>query len=377
MPDVERIHLSPPDMTDLEREALLRAFDSNWITTMGAEVDAFEAEVADFVGVEAAAALASGTAALHLALLLDDVGPGDEVWVSTLTFVAPVNAVRYVGADLRFIDSESATWNMDPDLLEHELERASASRRLPKAVIAVDLYGQCAQLDRISAACDRYAVTLIEDAAEALGASWCGRSSGAWGELGAFSFNGNKIATTSGGGMLVGARDQIEHARYLAQQARQPVLHYEHTEVGYNYRLSNLLAAIGRAQLERLPAMIDRRRAIHDRYNEAFADLAGVDVIAVDDRGSSNYWLTLIRIAPTAPVEPAALCEKLGADGIEARPAWKPMHLQPVFEGVPCVGGAVAESLYATGVCLPSGSGMTDEAVERVVTAVRAAFMSN
>jgi len=361
-------------MTDLERNALIRAFDSNWITTMGAEVDAFEAEVAAFTGVEAAVALASGTAALHLALLLNEVGPGDEVWVSTLTFVAPVNAVRYVGADLRFVDSETATLNLDPDLLEHELERAAGSGRLPKAVIAVDLYGQCAQLDRISAACERYGVTLIEDAAEALGASWQGRPAGAWGELGAFSFNGNKIATTSGGGMLVGGSEQIDRARYLAQQARQPVLHYEHTEVGYNYRLSNLLAAIGRAQLERLPAMIERRRTIHDRYGATLADLDAVTVLPVDERGTSNHWLTLIQIDERSDVTPATICARLAADDIEARPAWKPMHLQPAFAGVPCVGGSVAERLYAGGVCLPSGSGLTDADQDRVIASVRAVF---
>lgn len=361
-------------MTGLERDALIRAFDSNWITTMGAEVDAFEAEVAAFTGIEAAVALASGTAALHLALLLNDVGPGDEVWVSTLTFVAPVNAVRYVGADLRFVDSESTTLNLDPDLLDAELEQAAAAGRLPKAVIAVDLYGQCAQLDRISGACERYGVTLIEDAAEALGASWHGRAAGAWGQLGAFSFNGNKIVTTSGGGMLVGGRQQIDRARYLAQQARQPVLHYEHTEVGYNYRLSNLLAAIGRAQLERLPSMIERRRAIHGRYRDAFDDLGALTVLPVDERGRSNHWLTLVQIDQCASITPAEMCARLAERDIEARPAWKPMHLQPAFTGVACVGGSVAEHLYATGVCLPSGSGLTDADQERVITAMREVF---
>ncbi|HMR94764.1 MAG TPA: aminotransferase class I/II-fold pyridoxal phosphate-dependent enzyme [Microthrixaceae bacterium] len=369
---MERIHLSPPDMTERERDALLRAFDSNWVTTMGPEVDAFEAEVAQFTQVEAAAALASGTAALHLALLLNGVGPGDEVWISTLTFVAPVNASRYVGAEIRFVDSEPDTWNMDPDLLEEELDRAGRSGRLPKAVIAVDLYGQCAQLDRISAACALHGVVLIEDAAEALGATWCGRASGSWGELGVFSFNGNKIATTSGGGMLVGSREDIDRARYLAQQARQPVLHYEHTEVGYNYRLSNLLAAIGRAQLERLPAMIARRRAIHDFYRTAFEDIDGLRLIAEDTRGASNHWLSVMRIGPESGIDPMTLCRRLGAAEIEARPVWKPMHLQPVFQGVPCAGGKVAESLYSHGVCLPSGSGMTDAALERVATTVRA-----
>jgi dTDP-4-amino-4,6-dideoxygalactose transaminase len=367
---VGRIYLSPPDVGDAERAALLRAFDSNWITTMGAEVDAFEVEIAEFTGADAAVALSSGTAALHLALLLHDIGPGDEVWVSTFTFVAPANAVRYVGADLRFIDSERDTWNMDPDLLEQALEDAAAAGRLPRAVIAVDLYGQCAQLDRISAACERFDVVLIEDAAEALGATWQGRHAGTWGRLGVFSFNGNKIMTTSGGGMLVGDRDLVDRARYLAQQARQPVLHYEHTDVGYNYRLSNLLAGMGRAQLERLPAMTKRRRQIHDAYVDALAVLDGVEFMPFDDRGEPNAWLTVMTVPSESSLTPQALCAELDRHDIEARPAWKPMHLQPVFDGVPCVGGAVADDLFTRGVCLPSGSGMTDDDVQRVIDAV-------
>ena len=275
MPD-GKIYLSPPDMTDDERSALLRAFDSNWITTLGPEVDAFEAEVAAFSGATAAVAVSSGTAGLHLALLLAGVGAGDEVWVSSFTFVAPANAVRYVGAGLRFVDSERETWNIDPALLSESLDDAARRGQLPKAVIAVDLYGQAAQLDRISEACERHGVVLIEDAAEALGATWLGRGAGTWGRYGVFSFNGNKIATTSGGGMLVGPAEDMERARYLAQQARQPVLHYEHTDIGYNYRLSNLLAAVGRAQLERLPGMIRRRHQIRAAYLDALTPMGFV-----------------------------------------------------------------------------------------------------
>jgi pyridoxal phosphate-dependent aminotransferase EpsN len=370
---VGRIYLSPPDVGDPERDALLRAFDSNWITTMGAEVDGFEADLVQFTGVEAAVALASGTAALHLALLLHGVGLGDEVWVSTFTFVAPANAVRYVGADLRFVDSERATWNMDPDLLEQALEDAAAVGRLPKAVIAVDLYGQCAQLDRISAACERFDVVLIEDAAEALGAAWQGRHAGTWGRLAAFSFNGNKIITTSGGGMLVGDRELVDRARYLAQQARQPVLHYEHTDVGYNYRLSNLLAAMGRAQLAGLPARIERRHQINAAYRAALGGIHGIDFMPWDERGNPNGWLSVLTLDPELGVLPAELCAALEQVDIEARPAWKPMHLQPVFGGVPCFGGHVAEELFARGVCLPSGSGMSEADVEQVVDAVSSA----
>lgn len=367
---VARIYLSPPDMSGDERERLLAAFDSNWITTMGAEVDGFEADIVELTGAEAAVALASGTAALHLALLLHEIGPGDEVWISTFTFVAPANAARYVGADLRFVDSERDTWNMDPDLLEQAIEDAALSGRLPKAVIAVDLYGQCAQLDRIAAACDRFGVVLIEDSAEALGATWQGRHSGTWGRLAAFSFNGNKIITTSGGGMLVGDRELVDRARYLAQQARQPVLHYEHTDVGYNYRLSNLLAAIGRAQLAGLPAKIERRHHINARYREALDGRNGIEFMAWDQRGRPNGWLTVMTLDPSSPVTPLDLCAALGDADIEARPAWKPMHLQPVFDGVPVIGGRVSEDLYERGVCLPSGSSMTDDDVDRVIDAV-------
>lgn len=366
-----RLYLSPPDMSGDERERLLAAFDSNWITTLGAEVDGFEADVVAFTGAEAAVALTSGTAALHLALLLHGVGPGDEVWVSTFTFIAPANAARYVGASLRFVDSERETWNMDPDLLAEALADAARAGRLPAAVIAVDLYGQCAQLGRLTGVCAEYGVPLIEDAAEALGATWAGRHAGTWGRLAAFSFNGNKIITTGGGGMLVGERDLVERARYLSQQARQPVLHYEHVDVGYNYRLSNLLAAVGRAQLAGLPSKIDRRHEINSRYRKGLDDADGVGFMPWDEQGRPNGWLTVATIDPGIGITPHQLCATLEGDDIEARPAWKPMHLQPVFAGVPTVGGSVAEELFATGVCLPSGSAMTDHDVDRVIEAVR------
>lgn len=369
-----RIYLSPPDMSGNERDRLLAAFDSNWITTLGAEVDGFEQDVVEFCGAEAAVALASGTAALHLALLMLGVGPGDEVWVSTLTFVAPANAARYLGASVRFVDSERETWNMDPVLLEEALAAAADKGRLPRAVVVVDVYGQCAQLDRIAEACDRYDVPLVEDAAEALGATWQGRHAGTWGRLGVFSFNGNKIITTGGGGMLVGDRESVDRARYLSQQARQPELHYEHTETGFNYRLSNLLAAIGRGQLADLPAKIDRRHEIHRRYRAALGELEGVRLMPWDERGRPNGWLTVATIDPATGVTPHDLCARLERQEIEARPAWKPMHLQPVFAEAPTIGGEVAAELFRTGVCLPSGSSMRDGDVDRVVDAVRSAL---
>jgi len=357
-------------MSEVERAHLLGAFDSNWITPLGPSVDAFESEFGELVGAPAAAALSSGTAALHLALLLAGAGAGDEVWVSDLTFIAPANAVLYTGATLRFIDSETTTWNMDPDLLETELEAAAAAGRLPRAVIVVDLYGQCAQLDRLSHACDRFDVVLIEDAAEAVGATWMGRAAGSWGRYGAFSFNGNKIMTTGGGGMLVGTEDDMARARYLASQARRPVIHYEHDEVGFNYRLSNLLAGVGLGQLERLPTMIERRHVVNGAYREAIRDIDGVEAMPWDDRGVPNGWLTVLQIDP-AVSSPEVVCAALGAEEIEARPAWKPMHRQPVFAGVPTVGGKVSDELFDRGVCLPSGSSLTDDDLSRVVAALR------
>lgn len=368
----ERIYLSPPDMSGDERKRLLAAFDSNWITTMGSEVDGFECDVAELCGAEAAVALASGTAALHLALLHSGAGPGDEVWVSDLTFAAPANAVAYVGADLRLLDSERDTWNVDPDVLEEALVRAEAEGRLPRAVIAVDLYGQCAQLDRVVASCSSRGVMLIEDAAEALGATWKGRGAGTWGELGAFSFNGNKIITTGGGGMLVGSAEAVSRARYLAQQARQPVLHYEHTEVGYNYRLSNLLAAVGRGQVACLPDKIRRRHELNAGYRRELGDLDGISFMPWDDRGGPNGWLTVALLDPDViDVGPAEVCSALGERSIEVRPAWKPMHLQPVFRHVPFEGSGVSSWIYQRGICLPSGSSMTDADFDRVVRELR------
>jgi pyridoxal phosphate-dependent aminotransferase EpsN len=368
---VPRLYLSPPDVGPEERALLLDAFDSNWITPLGPHVTAFEEELAAFTGAEACAALQSGTAALHLALLLAGVGQGDEVIVPSLTFIAPASACRYVGASLRFVDSERATWNLDPELLDEAL----SSGRPPAAVIAVDLYGQCAQLDRIAEVCERHGVPLIEDAAEAIGATWRDRHAGTWARYGAYSFNGNKIITTGGGGALVGPPEDMERARYLASQARQPTMHYEHTEIGFNYRLSNLLAAVGRGQLASLPGKIDALHRINQRYRDGLRDVAGLSFMPWDRRGRTNGWLTVIQLDPEAvSVAPAQLCKELDQQDIEARPAWKPMHLQPVFAEAPRVGGAVASELFERGVCLPSGSSMGDADVDRVVSSIREAI---
>jgi dTDP-4-amino-4,6-dideoxygalactose transaminase len=365
-----RIYLSPPDMSDDERAALLSAFDSNWIAPLGPEVDAFESDLARRVGVRDAAALSSGTAALHLALVMLEIGAGDEVWTGTLTFAATANAIRYVGAAPVFIDSERQSWNMDPALLRDALREAAKRSTLPKALIVVDLYGQCADYALISSACEEHGVPIIEDAAEALGSTYDGRPAGSFGTIGVLSFNGNKIITTSGGGALVSDDAAlVERARHLASQARQPVPHYEHEEVGYNYRLSNLLAALGRAQLRRLDAFVERRRAINQAYRTAFSDIDGIDFLPEAPSGRSTCWLTCVLLDESLGVGPTEICNQLAAQNIEARPVWKPMHLQPVYRDCRVVGGPVAEDLFARGVCLPSGSSLSDADQHRVIDA--------
>ncbi len=357
-----RLFLSPPEVGPRERELLLDAFDSNWIAPLGPHVDAFEREFAEFVRMSSAAALSSGTAALHLALVLLGVGPGDDVLVPSLTFVASANAVTYVGARPVFVDSERESWNLDPGLLEEELAARARRRDLPAAVVGVDLYGQCADWDPITASCARYGVPVVEDAAEALGASYRGRPAGSFGVMSAFSFNGNKIITTSGGGMLV-ADDPalVEAARHLATQARDPAPHYEHTEVGFNYRMSNLLAALGRGQLEGLPDKVARRRGINRAYREALADVGGIGFMPNAAFGEPTNWLTVITVDERDfGATPAQIRVHLESLDIEARHAWKPMHLQPLFRGAAMRGGAVAEEIFRTGLCLPSGSAMTD-----------------
>jgi pyridoxal phosphate-dependent aminotransferase EpsN len=352
-----------------ERALLLDAFDSNWVAPLGPHVDAFEAEFAAYTGSRYAAALSSGTAALHLALLIVGVKPGDEVIVSSLTFAATANAITYVGATPVFVDSDSASWNMDPALLAEELEASAKRGKLPRAVVAVDLYGQCADYDLIRAACDRHGVPLIEDAAEALGATYRGKSAGTFGALGIFSFNGNKIITTSGGGMLVSENEAwIQKARFLATQARDPAPHYEHTHIGFNYRMSNLLAAVGRGQLRHLDARVDRRRAHNAAYRAALGSTPGIAFMPEASFGRSTAWLTCITVDPGLfGTDRETLRRHLEAHDIEARPVWKPMHLQPVFASCRVRGGEVAGRLFEFGLCLPSGSSLSDEQRATVV----------
>lgn len=368
---MNRVYLSPPHLGSEELELVKEAFASNWIAPLGPHVNAFEEELAKLVGVGHACALSSGTAALHLALRILGVGRGDVVLCPTLTFSASANPIVYEGAEPVFLDADAATWNVDPDLLEEEL--GGPNGHAVRAVILVDLYGQCADFDRILPICARHGVPVIEDAAEALGATYRGRMAGTFGTLGVFSFNGNKIITTSGGGMLVGENPEvIEKARFLSTQARDPAPHYQHSQIGFNYRLSNVLAAIGRGQLRVLRDRVAARRRIRDYYRAALADVPGLAFMPYADYGEPNGWLTCITIDPAqfgATREDVRLA--LEEANIEARPVWKPLHMQPVFAACRVRGGTVAEHLFAAGLCLPSGSGLSDEDLHRVIAIVR------
>ena len=368
-----RIYLSPPEVGAEERRMLLDAFDSNWIAPVGPDIDAFERELAERVGVDHAVALSSGTAALHLALMLVGVGVGDEVLVPSFTFVASAAAVTYLGATPVLVDCSPSNWTIDPDLVAAELADRAKAGRLPAAVVSVDLYGQCADYDALGSLCDQYQIPLVADAAEALGATYRGQPAGSFGTAAVFSFNGNKIITTSGGGMLVaGSAELVDRARYLATQAREPFPHYEHTVIGYNYRLSNLLAALGRAQLRGLDSRIERRRKINRAYRDALGDVPGIEFMPIAEYGEPNWWLTCILVDP----------EEFGADreqirlalesvDIEARPTWKPLHLQPVFAGVPIIGGPACATVFDHGLCLPTGSALTEGELGRVVETIR------
>jgi len=363
-------------MSGSEVDYIREAFETNWIAPLGPHVEAFEREFAELVGSKAALAVSSGTAAIHLALRVAGVGAGDEVWVSTLTFVGSVNPVLYQGATPVFVDSEKRSWNMDPELFADALERRAKVGRLPKALVLVHLYGQSADIDPIAEACRRYGVVLIEDAAEALGATYKGKAPGTFGLLGIYSFNGNKIITTSGGGMLVSDDERlIAHARKLATQAREPVVHYEHTEIGYNYRMSNVLAGIGRAQLRVLEDRVAARRRVFDYYYRHLSDLPGVEFMPEAPWGRHTRWLTTLTIDPDlfgATREDVRVA--LEAANIESRPVWKPMHLQPVFAQYEAIGGSVAERLFRDGLCLPSSSQLTETELERVVAVVRGCY---
>lgn len=374
-----QILLSTPHLSDYERGYVEEAFSSNWVAPLGPNVDAFEQELTAHVGSKSGAALSSGTAAIHLALCVLGVEAGDVVFCSTLTFVASVNPVLYQGATPVFIDSEPESWNMSPQALRRALHDAAAANRLPKAVIVVNLYGQSADYDPIRAECDRYGVPIIEDAAESLGATYKGRASGTIGVIGTYSFNGNKIITTSGGGMLVSDNeDYVTAARFLATQARDPFPYYHHTKIGYNYRMSNILAGIGRGQLKVLDDRVAARRHVYHYYREQLADAAALQWMPEAPFGRSTHWLTACTIDAAADVSATDLIGVLAGARIEARRLWKPMHSQPLFAGCRYYphedGVSVSDDLFERGVCLPSGSNMSKEELDRIVAVIDSAL---
>ncbi|MFZ6010081.1 MAG: aminotransferase class I/II-fold pyridoxal phosphate-dependent enzyme [Bacteroidota bacterium] len=375
-----QILLSTPHLGGHEREFVEEAFRTNWIAPLGPNVNAFERELAEYVGIKHAAAVSSGTAAIHLALRLLGVGAGDIVFCSTFTFVASVNPILYVGASPVFIDSEPETWNMSHQALSRAFADAAAKNALPKAVIVVNLYGQSANMDPIMEICDSYNVPVVEDAAESLGATYKGRASGTIGRLGIYSFNGNKIITTSGGGMLVSNDSAlIERARFLSTQARDPALHYQHSEMGYNYRMSNILAGIGRGQLKVLESRVEARRVVFQRYQEGLAHVSALRWMPEPSYGRCTHWLTACTIdSAKSRLMPTDIISALALEKIEARHVWKPMHLQPLFANCPYYThddmGSVSDRLFAQGLCLPSGSNMSVDQQNRIIAVIVSLF---
>lgn len=372
---MSRLYLSPPHLSGAELEQVQEAFASNWVAPLGPKVEAFERAFSETCGLAHCAATCSGTAAMHLALRLLGVGPGDLVLASSLTFVASVGPAVQLGAEPAFVDSDRATWNMDPDLLAEALAEFTSQGRRVKAVIPTDLYGQCADYDRLLAVCEAYDVPLVADAAEAVGATYKGRHAGSGARAAIYSFNGNKIITTGGGGMLASDDEAlVREARRLSQQARDPGPHYEHSTLGYNYRLSNVLAAIGLGQLGVLPERVARRRAVFEEYRDILGQTPGLTFVPEAAYGRSNRWLSVVLVdREVFGAGPEELRQALEARDIEARPVWKPLHLQPVFAGTRVFGGAVSADLFARGLCLPSGSAMTRADVERVCAGLLAA----
>jgi dTDP-4-amino-4,6-dideoxygalactose transaminase len=369
---MSRIFLSAPDVGELESKYVAEAIASGWVAPAGPDLNVFESEVAQRVGVKHAVALSSGTAGLHLGLLALGVRSGDVVLTSTMTFVATANAITYVGAEPYFVDSTRETGNVDVVLMAEAANQVRASGRRIGALVPVDLLGKCADMNGLTALAEDLGVPLLVDSAEAMGASFGGRAAGSFGDASVLSFNGNKIMTTSGGGMLLTGDAGLAHrVRYLSNQARQPVTHYEHVDVGYNYRLSNLLAALGRAQLARLDQIMARRRQIREGYRAAFDGVAGVRIFGGDD-ASDNCWLTSIVIDERAGWTPGQLAASLDERDIEARPMWKPMHLQPVFADAPSLINGNSQWLFEHGLTLPSGSGMSDADIDRALGTVSA-----
>ena len=376
-----RIYLSSPHMGGLEEQFIDEAFKTNWIAPLGENVNSFEKEVADYVGIKSAVALTSGTAAIHLALKAIGMQEGDRVFCSSLTFAASCNPVMYEKGEPVFIDSEPESWNMSPVALEKAFKEAKKNNKMPKAVIVVHLYGQSCDMDKIKEICDNYNTPIIEDAAESLGATYKGIQTGAIGEFGIYSFNGNKIITTSGGGMLISNNEEkIQKARFWATQARENERYYEHLELGYNYRMSNIVAGIGRGQLRVLEERIQKKKEIYEAYKEAFKNIEDIEMMPICDYGKPNYWLSCMTINKESNIKPIDIILELEKNNIEARHIWKPMHMQPYYDGFEFYShlekGSVAEEIFKNGLCLPSDTKNSNEDMEKIISIIANLFKS-
>jgi pyridoxal phosphate-dependent aminotransferase EpsN len=371
-----RIFLSAPDISGREKQLVDEVFASNYVAPIGEMLNRFESDMCRYTGIEHAVALTSGTAALHLALQISGIGPGDEVWTTSMTFIGGVSPIKFVGATPVFFDLAADSWTIDVELLAASLVTAAKAGRLPKAIVTTDLYGQSCDLDTILALAADYGIAVFSDSAEALGAHYKGRHAGKGAAATILSFNGNKIITTSGGGMLLSDdKAFIDKARFLSTQAREPAIHYEHNEIGYNYRLSNVSAAIGVGQLEMIEQKVSRRREIYDRYVTAFSGISAINWMPEPTWSRCTRWLTTLTVDPAlTDTDRHAILSALAAADIEARPLWKPMHLQPVFSGCKFVGSGFCGRLFETGLCLPSGSGMSNVDQDRVISTVLAQF---
>lgn len=371
---MKRIYLSSPHMGDKELEFVNEAFETNWVAPVGKNIDNFEEDLSNYVGVNHAVSLSSGTAAIHLALILSGINTSDDVICQSFTFSGSANPIAYQGATPVFIDSESETWNMSPEFLEQAIKDRLKKGKKPKAIIYVHLYGMPAKIDEIHQVAREHEISLIEDAAEALGSTYKGRQAGSFGNFGVLSFNGNKIITTSGGGALLSNdKSLIERARFLATQARDPAPHYEHSYIGYNYRMSNIVAGIGRGQMKVLDKRVQQRREIHEFYKKELKGYEGISFLNEPDQVKSNRWLTTIVVNPKKinKVSREDIRIKLDEENIESRPLWKPMHMQPVFKDAPYYGDRLSENLFENGLCLPSGTNMTNYDKHRVVKAIK------
>lgn len=375
----KRIYLASPHMCGQEMKYIKEAFDSNWIAPLGPNVSKFEKEICEYTGAKNATALASGTSAIHLALKCLDVGPGDIVFCSTLTFSATANPIIYQGAEPVFIDSNYETWNMCPVALQKAFDDAEKCGKMPKAVLVVNLYGQSADYDKLKEICDKYNVPIVEDAAESLGATYKGRPSGTIGEIGIYSFNGNKIITTSGGGMMVSNNEEYnKKALFWATQSREPKRYYEHKELGYNYRMSNIVAGIGRGQLTILNDRISKKKEIYETYKEAFKDIDDIEMMNIAQYGNPNYWLSVATIRENSKNKPLDIILALEENNIETRPVWKPMHIQPFFEKYKFFTSkkdkSVAEDLFNRGICLPSDTKNSKEDFNMIIEIIKNKF---